>query len=331
MEGSFRPGRLTSERLRAGDVVLLRENNSLSWAIRRFDRSDVGHATIVLESGDYDDAIFASPSAGRDDFACVRRLRGDAVGRMQGELARTARGGLAYSHQQIVLLATLSLRRSLPLWDSRLRRLLRPLLDYAAELVDSLVDRGRSLVIGSDLAYRRLEELTRSGHPLEITERRERSSTRLGPLEAELGGITLMAWAMGRPEPPSALAFGVRSTLTPEPETIATSAERDLAPLIESFARPDDPMNPFVPSDPPVSPRGVGPSANGFVSDDALHVAAIRFRDALNRSEHSRGASAGAPPKDAWVLFRSLSDYVTAGDLRRSPSFETVATLRPYG
>ena len=73
-------------------------------------------------------------------------------------------------------------------------------------------------------------------------------------------------------------------------------------------------------------PASPPPAATAAVSDDQLHEAAVRFRDAFNSARvGSIGAALVSGP--AWDLFQTVSNIVTPGDLVRCSSLMTVSTV----
>ena len=99
-----------------------------------------------------------------------------------------------------------------------------------------------------------------------------------------------------------------------------------LEDLIVSFARMDSPQDPFLLRSEGAVRATTDPPQE--VSDDELHAAAVRFRDRFISL-----ALAPAPTESAmvkpWTTFRVVSNFVTPGDLRYTPSLGTVLSLRP--
>jgi hypothetical protein len=96
--------------------------------------------------------------------------------------------------------------------------------------------------------------------------------------------------------------------------------------LIVSFARVDSPNDPSLLRSEDVDPASLAPSDE--VSDDELHAAAMRFRDRFITFALSPEAPTERAMAHPWSTFRAVTNFVTPGDLRYSPSLETVKSLR---
>ena len=140
--------------VRPGDILLFHGHGFVSWAIRRFDESDVDRAAIALgpeamaevtASGPRHVSI--EPAVESSAFTYVRRLalHADASPGVERALAFEAWGGTP-TYERIVLLAQLAMFRRLPLSDPTLRALLCVLFDRATGIVDRLRLRGGSLL-----------------------------------------------------------------------------------------------------------------------------------------------------------------------------------------
>ena len=303
-------------RLRPGDVLLVHGDGAVSWAIRRFDESDVDRAAIVLDPDTVADISDAGPRARPSDqvmgagrFAYVRRLPTDVD---PEPVVRRARSLLAdgsrYVEPRLVPLAVLSMTRRLPLESVTLRMVIRALLDRGSELVDGLISQGRELLPSAHLVYRCFEE---SGDPrssLSIMFPAVHPPSTIPRTGAGSGESTLVDWAMARFEP----------AVVPRVSSIATLADAQLDAWIAAFAIEESPMDPFA--SPAVTAVGLG--SDEPVTDEELLVSAVRFRNQVNRFAVARDA-------DPWTTFRMTADLVTAGDLRYTPSLATIGSIRP--
>lgn len=306
--------------LRPGDVLLFHGDGYISWAIRRFDESDVDHAAIVLDPETMAEATASGlrhtpiqPAVDGASFAYVLRLARGADPAPAVDAARAAVASrVPDTHERLVQLAVLAMTRRLPIAEPSLRRLLCVLLDRAADAVARLVDRGRRLTTDAEFVHRCFGA---AGDPaLAIAALSSSAHEGSGEPPASSGETTLWRWAAGRDDAPSV------ASRWPTVE---------LEPLIAAFARVDSPNDPIA-SGRDESGGGIS-EVVGDVSDSMVHAAALRFRD---RFVGLAAASTPEPPanetpKHAWSTFRASADLVTPGDLRYSPSLRTVTSLRP--
>lgn len=327
MPREARPGCWQSHRvggsleIQPGDVLLFHGHSFVSWAIRWFDGTDVNHAAIALDVDTMGEAVGSGlradpidPAIKDNDRTYVRRLpSGPGMAPVVVKANEFLSNGVPYAYQELMLLAVLSLSRRLPTTNLMLRAIIRTTLDKAAELLNSLVDRGRDLMICSEYVYRCYDEAGDPAFHLAI------GTTAAAAAPDEDG--TLLAWMRGRPDPP--LAPGIAAGTTRDPGEVAAQAGAELEPMIAELAEEQSPheaeaLAPF--------PALAAPAAAALVSDDELHEAAVRFRDALNSARvGSLGSALSAAP--AWDLFQTVSDFVTPGDLLRCPSLVTVSTV----
>jgi hypothetical protein len=304
--------------IRPGDVLLFHGHGFVSWAIRRFDESDVDRAAIVLGPETMAEVtasglrhVAIDPAVDSHAFTYVRRLALHADASMVVRRALAVDTTDAPTYDRTVLLAQLGMLRRLPLAEPTLRRLLCALFDRSAGIADRLRMRGRSLLIDAEFVFRCFETAGDPRVRLEVL-----SPASIGPRgrpdAPPVGGDSLLwEWAAARGEP-------------------SRGAERrpkeSLEPLIAAFALDDSPHDPILPRT--YLPEGVAEPARP-VGDDELHVAALRFRDAMLRLAEPAGAPVEGEPDDRWRRFRALANVVTPGDLRYSHSLQTVTSLRP--
>lgn len=312
--------------IRPGDVLLFHGHSFVSWAIRFFDGTDVNHVAIALTTDEMGEATGSGleansigPAIRGNDRTYIRRLPSSPEATPVVAKAREfVAANIPYAHQEIVLLAVLSLTRRAPIDNPLLRRVLRALLDHAAEFVNSLVDRGRDLMICSEFVYRCYEESGDAKFHLEIG---------LGTLAADPGvNETLLEWSKHQPEPVPMVAARTPGP-TQDPDEIAAEAKAELEPLIADFAREQSPGEAAS-----LAPAGfeaiiVGPAV---VSDDELQRAAVHFRDAFNDLRGRVPLEAIPEMASPWDAFEdAVADFVTPGDLARCSSLETIAELEP--
>jgi hypothetical protein len=306
--------------VRPGDILLFHGHGFVSWAIRRFDESDVDRAAIALgpeamaevtASGPRHVSI--EPAVESSAFTYVRRLalHADASPGVERALAFEAWGGTP-TYERIVLLAQLAMFRRLPLRDPTLRALLCVLFDRATGIVDRLRLRGGSLLTDAQFVFRCFET---AGDPrvglevMSLTTVRARARPDAPP--GITGDALLWEWVAARGRPSRQV---IRRTREP------------LEPLIAAFAREDSPHDPILSQ--AYLPEAAAEPAK-HVADDDIHVAAERFRDAILRLAEPYGARPGVQDEDRWRRFRELASVITSGDLRYSHSLQTVTSLRP--
>jgi hypothetical protein len=133
----------------------------VSWAIRRFDESDVDRAAIVLRPETMAEAtasglrhVAIEPAVDGNAFTYVRRLTTGVAPSSVVERALTFSTDFPPTHDPTVLLALLAMTRKLPIAEPSLRRLLCVLLDRAAGRVYGVRARRRSLLLGSGFVLR---------------------------------------------------------------------------------------------------------------------------------------------------------------------------------
>jgi hypothetical protein len=307
--------------LRSGDILLFHGHGFVSWAIRRFDESDVDRAAIVLRPETMAEAtasglrhVAIESAVDGNAFTYVRRLTTGVAPVSVAEQAMAFRTDLPPTNDRTVLLAVLAMTRKLPIGEPTLRRLLFVVLDRATGIVDRLRVRGRGLLFGSEFVYRCFD---RADDPRATIEVRLASDAGHGqrsapPTGATRGEAILREWS-------SHIADPKHPTESARPEP--------LEPLIAAFARVDSPKDPIVPRSYVADSIIAEPARR--VDDAQLHAASVRFRDAMLRSIPGSGSIAGARAEDLWELFRSNVAFVTPGDLRYSHSLQTVTSLRP--
>lgn len=307
--------------LRPGDILLFHGHGFMSWAIRRFDESDVDRAAIVLRPETMAEAtasglrhVAIEPAVDGNAFTYVRRLTTGVAPLSVAEQAMAFSSELPSTNDRTVLLAILAMTRKLPIGEPTLRRLLCVLLDRATGIVDRLRVRGRGLLFGSQFVYGCFE---RTDDPRAMIDVRLASVSGYGPRSLPSTGATrvdaiLWEWASRTPDP------GRRTADRPK---------EPLGPLIAAFARADSPNDPIVPRSYVADAAIVG--SERAVDDVQLHTASVRFRDAMLRLEGRPLASTERDADERWRRFRTTADVVTPGDLRYSRSLQTVTTLRP--
>ena len=326
--------------VQAGDVLLFHGRGFVSWAIRKFDGTEVNHAAIALGNGKLGEAAGRGlqvsdldAAVNNNDFCLAKRLERDTL----EEVVAAANDYLAkkrpYAYQQIVLLAILATTRKIPLPPIG-KRLVRSALDHAAAALNAFVDQdGNRSMICSEFVYRCFEEVG-MGDP-----RPYHIGILLGDLAFGGAGDSLVDWAMKRPDAaypevvPVPVSFGLASK---DPATSDQTAEHQLAPLIAAYAEETG----LADRDLPTSAGPVAFEAGqteGDVRDEELLGSLASFGVALGRASPSSAESfglgeviGGAAAKGAIEGIRRISvepNFVTPGDLLRSPDLVEVRRL----
>jgi hypothetical protein len=304
----------TRPALRPGDVLLFHGHGFVSWAIRRFDESDVDRAAIVLRPETMAEAtasglrhVAIEPAVQGNAFTYVRRMATVVDPMSVAHQALTFVPEHPPTDDRIVMLAMLAMTRRLPIGEPTLRRLLCALLDRASGVADRLRIRKRGLLFSSEFVYRCFE---RTGDPRSALEVRPASAGGQGVRSPVGADAVLSEWASRFPD---AKRVG------------ASWAKEPLEPLIATFARIDSPSDPIVPRSYVADAAIVEPAR--LVEDGELLGASRRFRDAVIRLTGQ--TSTDTAPGARWQSFFRVAPFVTPGDLRYTHSLHTVTSLRP--
>ena len=135
----------TRPALMPGDVLLFHGHGFVSWAIRRFDESDVDRAAIVLRPETMAEVtvsglrhVAIEPAVQGNAFTYVRRLSGAVDPMSVAAQALSFAPERPATDDRIVMLAALAMTRKLPIGEPTLRRLLCVLLDRATGVAERL-------------------------------------------------------------------------------------------------------------------------------------------------------------------------------------------------
>ena len=306
--------------LRQGDVLLFHGHGFVSWAIRRFDESDVDRAAIVLRPETMAEAtasglrhVAIQPAVDSSAFTYVRRLTEEVI-----PSSVAAAGDGVHDRPSPHERSDGAARRSRDDQEAPHQR-----ADAAAPPVRLARSLGRCR--GSDtrpppgaaLQLRVRLPLVRtstrpSGEDSRFVPPRWPKKIRARRSEERVPRSTLLGWASRFADPKH------RTVKRPQ---------EPLESLIAAFARVDSPNDPIVPRS-YVADAAIAEPAKA-VDDAQLHAAAVRFRDALLRLEGLQGGPAEPKSRDRWGHFRTVANVVTPGDLRYSHSLRTVTSLRP--
>lgn len=337
----------------AGDILLYRATDSiknfLSAMIRKLDGTEVSHAGLFM-GGCVAEALAVGEHAGLGtqpltdsiagcDWVAVRRLQ-NSPGDMQPVLDTAQMyldQGNRYAYGQILLLAMVCATRKLDLSNPLLRRIVYSAINNAAAFVRRMQSGGKQPMICSEFVYRDYDEaLPDKVDPYSIEieplwtpgrlrllgrRRREKQAagaghihpeSLLGRLQAEPGGLD-RAFAE-----PRALAAAPPETSDAELDALieACLAEQERGP-VKAAAQ--------APAGPQVTDADLRDAVGAFAR--ALHHATDAGRKLGRGAFAATAARPCATPAD--TILEVSADFVTPGDLWRSPSLITVGRLCP--
>lgn len=334
--------------LKPADILLYRSNTWIAKAIRLLDGTEASHAGLYLGGETVGEALikqglgckpFDASIAGCDWIA-LRRLR-NLPGDMQPVLDTAKRyldQGNRYAYGQILLLAMVCSTRKLNLSNPLLRRIVYSAINNAAAFVRRMQSDGRQPMICSEFVYRDYDEAmpekvdpyTIEIEPLwpaaarpRLLGRRRRAEksvaasdihpeSLLGQLQAETGDLRT--------------AIGTTKALAAAP---AETNEAALDAMIAAYLGEESGTVPKT-----AAVAAAGPEVTIPDLRDAVGAFAASLHDATDAGRKlGRGAfaapSAGVCATPADTLLEISADFVTPGDLWRSPSLVTIGELRP--
>jgi len=324
-------GEISASELREGDVLLYCGTAWISRLIQRLDGTAVSHASLFLGKNQAGEEIVGEALMGEGlvekpldqsvfgaEWVCVRRRPPDAL--VMGPVLRRARWyldqGDRYAYEQILLLAIICLTRKVPLKPS-FGVFLRAVVERATAFLRRLRAGGqdREPMICSEFAYRCYDEATpppNAPYHLEI----EWAAT-FEPAAALAGaGIdpqSVLAQLRAHPDPLEVFN-DVKSALAARGRTAVADRAADLP--LEALAKQY-----LAELDDAKAPEGelalepvVGPVQN----------LALRIRDSDLFGARERCGAAGLDSTSPLFdqFFTTVADFVTPGDLLRTPSLE---------
>lgn len=345
-------GQIDESSLLAGDILLYRVTDSItnlhSALIRKLDGTEVSHAGLFM-NGCVAEALAVGEHAGLGtqsltdsiavcEWVAVRRLR-DVPGEMQPVLG-TAKmyldQGNRYAYGQILLLALVCTTRKLELSNPLLRWIVCSAINKAAVFVRRMQSGGKQPMICSEFVYRAYDEAlpekvdayTIAIEPLWPTATRPRLLGRrrragnlvvpghihpeslLGQFQAETGGLH------------EVLGAGNAMNIAP-PEV----SDEELDAMIATYLEVESGALPKS-----AAAAAAGSEVTTEDLQNALRALAESVHNATDAGRKlGRDAFAAhvsrvcATPAD--TLLEISADFVTPGDLWRSPSLVTIGEL----
>lgn len=339
------------DELAAGDVLLYRSDTWIARAIRLLDGTEVSHAALYLGNGIVGEALvkegLTQQAIEKSIHGCkwvkVFRLN-NLPADMQPVLAMAKQyldEGNRYGYEQILLLAGICLTRKLDIDNPVLRRLVRAAMRRAVDLISHLHGEGKEPMICSEFVFRTYDEaLLAEDDPysLEILSqtvaeprrrfswfrhRRRLFGGETRPEAPSLHPDSLLAQLQATGETPGVLSASANKMAKAMPEP-----EEDLDSLIEQYlAEPEDIKAagpPAVAAGPEVSMDDLFDSARRLTA--RLAEATARKAETENKLYGVREGLVDAAPR---TFADIVADFVTPGDLLKSPSLKKVGTIRP--
>jgi hypothetical protein len=337
------------ESLSAGDIFLYRTTSMMGRAIRLLDGTEVSHAALYL-GDEVAEALFRpglvqrpiEESIDKKDTNWVAVMQMRPVPGPMTPVLQVAQNyldqGNRYGYEQILLLAGICLTRKLDIDNPLLRRMVQTAMRKAVDLIDRLHGEGKEPMICSEFVFRTYDEaqpepddpysleiLSQAGTPRRFFSRFRQRRGRYGAPAQPESPVIHPESLLGRLEKAgetveSLPATGVRKSAMPP-------ADEDIEALVEQYVAQTEGRKvvkslPVAAAD--VSTDELLDTARLFASEMAASAA---------RKDDTEKTLYGAPPtaaKPAKMTFCDIiADFVTPGDLLKSPSLERVGTLEP--
>jgi hypothetical protein len=325
-----------------GDILLYRGENIVAKMIRFIDNSEVSHAGLYLGDSqvaevsidDNPGLIVNELSLEGSEWVTARRLNEPQEYEPIGTIASSYLAkGSRYAYEQLFLLAVILLSRKINLDSPVLRRIAEGVFDKANEFVVQMHDRAREPMICSEFVFRAYDEA----------------------LPEEIDPFTLEIVSQGGQVPRKRFSpFRLRERIfgaaheevlpTVHPQSLLATTEieeRAFAAVTLELNEVSDVgldilMREYL-DEPPLigvaAPVGYEPASE--TSEDDVRDSAARFAMSLSGA-YSMNDSRGMPvfgtgSYDAAGVSEKLkavaADFVTPGDLWRSPSLMTVGKI----
>jgi hypothetical protein len=328
-----------------GDILLFNSNNLFAKLIRLLDGTEVSHAALYVGNNQVAEALTdfsSSPGLGLNPISKTgcswisvhRRL---AIHQMQPVLkvaAEYVAGGNRYAYEQILLLAFICLTRKVELSNGLLRKIIVGAFDRANEMINQITARGREPMICSEFVFRvydeaisdrndpySLEILSQgTGQPRRCFSRfRQRVHNSAATPEIDIPTVhpnSLLVRIQNK--------MGMNKQLTKN-TVHAKIAEAQLEELIREYLDEPRVMKSSADTADTIVPE---------VSEEEVEAAAAEFTETLLsiRATDAKGQPlsgaeyVAAAPFSARVV-ATVADFVTPGDLNRSPSLTLVGRL----
>ncbi len=338
--------RFDPNRLRLGDVLLYRADSWISWAIRTFDNSEVSHAALYLGNDRIAEALIKvglttqdrSTSFNGCNWIEVQRINDTALD--MAPVARVAEKYLAagnrYAYEQIVLLGVICLTRKLDFDNPLVRSIAHRAMVAADAVIQSLRQEGKQPMICSEFVFRCYDEaLPERDDPytLEIiSQAANRSRRRFSGLRQRLG---MAAIAGAEPLPtvhPESLLPRLESRLAslrptaPASSALATEGRQsELEQFINLYAAQREGRTLAAAAAQPAPAVGME-ELEATAAQFARNLAEVLPEADIDGRPVARVLRGASPAARVQVV---IADFVTPGDLDRSPSLTTLGKIYP--
>lgn len=339
---------LRTEDLRPGDVLLYNSDTFVGRLIREFDDAVVSHAGLYLGNGQVGEAlIMGNPGLHRNPIAvsfagnnwieAARLHTNIGFDPVMAKADWYLDQGNRYAYEQILMLAMILFTRKLDQSNWLVRQIAEKTLSGCASLLRLWRLDGREPMICSEFVFRSFDEALPDDHDLYtieigeqatgrpmrwISRRRRRRLFGAGPV-AESPTVhpeSLLAKVADEP---------ARMTAAPKAAAAPVSAE-DIEAEIEAAGRA------YLGEDVPATAGAAARDDSSETSQDDVNFAAADFASALIQADGLfAGSAASADDRTTKAgeadsveqLKQVVADFVTPGDLHKSPSLRTIGRL----
>lgn len=329
--------------MKPGDVLLYSSSTWIGWLIKTLDGSEFSHAGIYLGSDQVGEALMAgnpgvhanpiSTSFDKSTFVDAYRLASNPpeLSPVLDVAHQTIAEGNRYAYAEILLVAMICTTRNLDFMDPALRRVVLATLSKANDWIESMFDQGREPMICSEFVFRCYDEaLPHDDDPFALAilsqqsmtptkrfrpfRRRERLGDHATP--PTLHPKSLLGKILNDPDCETILhakpAFHERF--------VAPPSDEDLDAIIESYHDSK-------------SHRTVGLESTANVApvslDELKTEAAVFAQHWIQSRTNVTLESVPSSRSDTEKLQEVIADFVTPGDLSKSPSLHRIG--RVYG
>lgn len=335
--------------LAAGDILLYRTTSLMGRAIRLLDGTEVSHAALFLGE-QVAEALFRpglvqrpiEESIDKKDTNWVAVMRMRPVPGPMTPVLQVARNyldqGNRYGYEQILLLTGICLTRKLDLGNPLLRRMALAAMGKAADLINDLTAKGKEPMICSEFVFRTydeaqpepddpysLEVLSQAGTPRRFFSRFRQRRDRCGVAAKPERPLIHPESLIGRLEKAGETVESLSATGARK--SAMSPADEDLEALIEQYV---------TQAEGGMAAKSLSTAAADVSIDELLDTAKLFARElaaSAARKDDIEKTLYGAPPtaaEPAKMAFSDIfADFVTPGDLLKSPSLERVDTIEP--
>lgn len=333
-----------------GDILLYRSQTWIAKAIRLLDGTKVSHAGLWMEDG-VAESLFREgltkqsldkSIAGCDRVMVMRMEPSPGPMSLVLDIAKKyLADGNRYAYEQIILLAGICLTRKLDLQNPRLCWLVRLVMEKAVDWIEDFHSEGKEPMICSEFVFRAYDEAIldpNDPYSLEILSQKASIPYRHFSL-CRLQGEFFFGdqWA----ESPSVSPDSLLAKLQAKGQTVETLASPSVYRSVMSGALQEDIdflIQQYIEdienskAGRPLSKISVPEVSVDVLLDSAQHLVSVLADSVSRKSEIvSKNYASLFPVTEApsSSLLEIFADFVTPGDLLKSPSLTKVGVLRP--